>query len=359
MLEKQYYYLDDAAKLLTEKTGHPFTQEDLIDQAIQEKLFLHISASNWQVKYMNNAPFRFNGYCAYAGLNLKSAIQSIKKGENVHLDSLPVTRTEFARYHIPVEDNENFAILIPATETSCPLAITDLVVHNDALQDFVRCYTPPKMTKSITKSLPVEDTASANIFRQNLTDTWELKFNDQVCPPMPHRVGFFYIQQLLKNQNKTIKNIELVSIYRGNNTPTTLENVDTMISAGLTISESSNAGQSIDKAAIEQYKEHLEELQDLIAEAAESGDIDAQEKYEEQFDIIIKELKRNTDHRGRSKIEKSSNKKINQAIARNIKNAISTIQPQNLELFEHLTTSIKTGETCRYEPPTSIAWILY
>ena len=35
MLEKPYYYLDEAAQILSEKTGHKYTEDDVIHQAIE------------------------------------------------------------------------------------------------------------------------------------------------------------------------------------------------------------------------------------------------------------------------------------------------------------------------------------
>ena len=116
---------------------------------------------------------------------------------------------------------------------------------------------------------------------------------------------------------------------------------------------------SIDEIAIRQYKEQLEKYIVLINKASVEGDIETGEKYKEEYELLFTELKSGIDSRGKPKVDKSSNRKIAQAVSRSMKNAINDIPTQYPELANHLATTIKMGALSKYEPNISIDWILY
>jgi len=357
MLEKQYYYLDDAAKFITDKTGHSISPDDLVDQAIEKKLYLHVSASNWMIKYPYKQAFLFNGYSGIEYSCLKSAIQTFKKGEEFFLTNINVTSDELAK--ICIVDNSGYINLLPETATSCHMAITDLVVKHEYLLEFIELYCQPELTEKveqecITKQLPTD--IISNVFRQNKTGTWIIEFDGQVFPALPHRIGFSFIQHLLKNPGKSISAKELSSLSSKNIEITEIETINALLSGGLSVIDSSDAGQCIDSVAIKAYKSRIDELKDLIEDAREFDDIESIENYEDEYDAILSELRRSTNLKGMPKIDKSDNRRVSQTVSKSIKNAINEIIKQSPGLAKYLTNYISTGNKCEYKPPAHADW---
>jgi hypothetical protein len=357
MLEKQYYYLDHAAKFLTERTEYPITQDDLIDQALQGKLLLSISVSNWLIKeHYKEEPFLFDGYGELEKSMLKSAIQTFRRGEKYFAGAILVKTAELAQYHV-FNEGCDYTVLYEANSTSCPLALTDIVVRSDRLLDFFELHCMPKPTKSIKEKN--ERSSSANLFRRNKTGTWDFKFNHLTYPPMPHRKGFAHIQHLLQNPNKAIKSVELISLVSVSNVCHEQDDVGDLLDNGLRIVESSNLGQVIDNHAARQYEERMVALKDLIKDATEDGDTEAKEVYKEELDFLFSEFKKHIDSKGRPKKIKTDARKISQAIAKNVRNAIKDMSLQCPELANHLDIAIKTGAVCEYRPSIAIEWGFY
>jgi len=357
MLEKQYYYLDDAAKFITDKAGHSISPDDLVDQAIEKKLYLHVSASNWMIKYPYKQAFLFNGYSGIEYSCLKSAIQTFKKGEEFFLTNINVTSDELAK--ICIVDNSGYIHLLPETATSCPLAITDLVVKHEYLLEFIALYCQSELKEKveqecITKQLNPD--IISNIFRQNKPGTWNIEFNGQVFPPLPHRIGFTYIQHLLKNPHKSISAKELSSLSSKILEISETETINALLSEGLSIIDSSDAGQCIDSFAMNAYKSRIADLSDLIVEARESYDIELEENYREEYDFIAKIIKQSTNLKGMLIIDKSDNRRISQTVSKSIKNAINEIIKQSPGLAKYLTNYISTGNKCEYKPPVHADW---
>lgn len=357
MLKKQYYYLDDAAKFITDKTGHSISPDDLVDQAIEKKLYLHVSASNWMIKYPYKQAFLFNGYCGIEPSCLKTAIQTFKKCEEFFLTNINVTSDELAK--ICIVDNSGYIHLLPETATSCHMAITDIVVKREYLLEFIELYCQSELKEKdeqecITEQLPTD--IISNVFRQNRTGTWIIEFDGQVFPALPHRIGFSFIQHLLKNPGKSISAKELSSLSSKNIEITETETINALLSEGLSIIDSSNAGQCIDSLAMKAYKSRIDELKDLIEDAREFDNIDSIENYEYEYDAILSELRRSTNLNGIPKIDKSDNRRVSQTVSKSIKNAINEIIKQSPGLAKYLTNYISTGNKCEYKPPAHADW---
>lgn len=357
MLEKQYYYLDDAAKFISDRTGHSVSTNDLVDQALERRLYLNISASNWMIKYPYKQAFLFNGYCGIEPSCLKTAIQTFKKDEEFFLTYIAVTSAELAK--ICIVDNSGYIHLLPETATSCHMAITDLVVKREYLLEFIELYCQSELKEKVEQECIIEQLPPdliSNVFRQNKTGTWIIEFDGQVFPALPHRIGFSFIQHLLKNPGKSISAKELSSLSSKNIEITEIETINAFLSVGLSIIDSSNAGQCIDSVAMKAYKSRIDELKDLIEDAREFDDIESIENYEDEYDAILSELRRSTNLKGMPKIDKSDNRRISQTVSASIKNAICEIVLQSPDLAKHLKEAIKKGNECEYNPLFPTHW---
>jgi hypothetical protein len=361
MFEKQFYYLDDAATFINGQTGHSISPDDLVGQALEGNLYLHISASNWMVKYPYKQAFLFNGYSGIEYSCLKSAIQTFKKDEEFFLKNITVTSDELAKCCI--FDNSGYIHLLPETPISCPMAITDLVVKREYLLEFLQRYCQPESTDiveqdCIIENIPSEEQSIAYQFRRNKTGTWDFKFNHQAYPSMPESKGFLLIQHLLQNPNKPISVQELNSIANESTLSTPIDE-GTLLENDIFIKGSFDGDLCIDREAVQQYKQKILELDDLIEDADARNDIEAKEIFKEQREQISNEFMKNTDWRGKTKREGSGSRKISQSVAKNIKNAIGKISVQCPELGKYLEDYIRTGLSCKYEPIQILAWIYY
>jgi len=352
MLQKPYYYLDEAAKTLSEKIGLKITQDDLINKAIETKLFLHISASQWLVTYEKRPPFRFDGYCGIEASDLKSALQTEKKRMPFYVSNIPIKTSELAKFGI--FSDLDFTFLSPAEECSCRLDFTDLVVSHDAILDFIEFHCPEIKDKNLNTSSPsVEPPQPDNIFRRNPTGTWEFRFNGESYLPSTGRKGFSFIQQLLKNPNKNISSITLSSLFSEPSNNDISET--TYLNEQLSITDNSDAGEVIDKKALIQYQARRIELEELIQETIEMDNLIEAEKLEHELDVLTAEIKKGTDNKKRTKKDLSSTRRISDGVTKNIKNTLKKMDNESPELAKHLRKNIKTGTECIYTN-TSISW---
>jgi ribosomal protein S15P/S13E len=356
MLDKDYYYLDEAAQILTEKTGFKITQDDLIHKAIEYKLFLHISASQWLVTFENKPPFRFDGYCGIEASDLKAALQAYKRRTPFYASNIPVKTSELAKFGIL--SDLDYSFLLPAVECSCPLDFADLVVSQDALLDFIDFQYPEIKDKNLNTVQPVatNETDIPNLFRRNQTGTWEFRFQNTDYPAIPSRRGFLFLQQLLQNPNKHISTTQLNAIFSGNHSDPVQSHDEAYLNENLSISTDSDAGEFFDEKAKNEYQARIKILQELIDDAIELNDIEKAEGYKAELDTLTKEISKGMDHKKRIKKDKSNERKIADSVTRNIKNSLTVIEEKCPELGKYLKQTIKTGKQCIYTD-TSITWI--
>lgn len=196
----------------------------------------------------------------------------------------------------------------------------------------------------------------SNIFRQKKTGTWEVRFNGKSCPSLQHRVGFQYIRMLLASPRKEFSANEID--YSG--VPDTSEAV---VPEVLTKVDSfSGADVPPDKTAIAEYKKRLPEIDEEIEEAIKNGDEERHKDLEYERDSLLEQVKEASTARIRSarglpedgSIQKKSQDKVNS----NIKNAIKYIDEHIPELGTHFEESIRRGAKNYYKPSDPTTWVV-
>jgi len=361
MQARNFYYLNDAVKLITEKTNQTYSTDDLIALGINGKLSLSISASNWHVEYLDKKiNFQFNDYCGIDSATLKAAIKSFHNGSSIFFaPAIPVRTIDLQKHSI--YNNFEFTVLFPASDESCPFSITDLVIKDVFLNDFIDEYIP--ITDKLIAAecsdtdMSAPTTKHTNIFKKNMTGTWDIKFDNLESITMPEYMGFNYIKQLLMNQKKEISAITLNSIYSAAKASESPPTYSEIISEGLGSSKTiQNYELSIDNKAVDQYKKEVIKLLGDIEEAQEYNDIETESSLRQKLDFIQTEIYKNTSNTGKPKNINAAEKKIKDAVSRSIRNAISKLHAKYPILADHLTAHISTGKECTYTPKTDILW---
>ena len=372
MLKKNYYYLDDAAKFISSETGFSISADDLIDQAIQSKLFVHASASNWLVKQFYKEPFVFDGYCAFESSYLKSAVQTIKRGEKFYATYFSVTRLELMRHSVPYD--EEFAALMSATATSCPLTLMDIVVRRDMLLEFIEFHCPLKVINNIAindsaAQLPTPKLSSAleQSIRSELCNCfvlageyWQISFNQKTVM-IKDTKGMQYINYLICNKGKGVHVSEL---YYAIN-PKDNQQADNALSSmtgeqlnaeGLSLSNLGDGFELLDKKALATLKLQIEQLGDQMEDAKEFGEFEKLEKLDAERDQIIARLSSDMGLAGKSRLSTSPIENIRKNIERRISKDSRKLQNSFPEFASHLKTAINTGTVCQYTPFPDVFW---
>lgn len=367
MQAKEFYFLDDAAKLITEKTQQTYTDSDLISKALERKLFLHISTSNWQVKILNtNTVVKFTDHVPIDCDMVKKVSKDFREGiPQTYAPGSTVKTHILLKYGI--NSDSEYTLLQPVELDSCPFSTSDLAIRHDDLFDFINQLCPISNLdigsntdiNHITTSLP-EKNESKNIFRKNETGTWNIKFAELDHIDMPHYLGFNYIQHLLMNPDKQIRAVELNSILTHHKESKNQPQTGEVISEALVNSTIIGSyEQNIDKKALEQFRQRVIELQENIEEAHQLDDIEAAKKLEAEMDFISTEINKNTDQRGNVKSHNQDEKKIRDTVARNIKNARLKLHDEYPDLADHLEKNISTGKFCIYKSTEKMSWTFY
>lgn len=357
MRAKNFYFLDDAAKFITEKTQEVFSADDLISSAIEDKLSLSISASNWQVEfYDKRISFQFNDYCGIDSSTLKAAIHAFRNGElKFFAPTIPVKTSDLKKYSI--FNNNEFTSLVPKSTQSCPFTISDLAIKHEYLIDFISDIPVSIPTQ---EDEPTKASLNPNVFKKNKTGTWLLRLNNQEPINIKEYAGFFYIHQLLMNPNKTISAIDLHSLFSSSSPLNKELNVSELINEKLVLTTTVESSVlNIDKIALREYQEKITELKENIQNSLELGDIEAASRFESESDFILKVIQKETNFQGKPKKSKDPESKISDSITKNIKNAIKQLKAPSPELADYLTEYIYTGKNYIYSPNPKINWQLY
>lgn len=112
----------------------------------------------------------------------------------------------------------------------------------------------------------------------------------------------------------------------------------------------------IDDAARDAYRARLAELDRDQAEAEADHDLARAEKAALERDVLIEELRRNLDIKGRSRRLGDTSERARKAVTARVRDAIATIEQAHPDLGGHLRTAVRTGTYCSYQPPHATSW---
>lgn len=114
----------------------------------------------------------------------------------------------------------------------------------------------------------------------------------------------------------------------------------------------------MDQKAKEQYIQRIKDLQSDIDEAETMNQIEKSRSLREEYDLILDHLSQSMGLDGKTRKIGSTAEKARSAVTWRIRNTIKKIEKVHPELAKHLSTSIKTGTFCSYQPELDTDWIV-
>jgi hypothetical protein len=128
---------------------------------------------------------------------------------------------------------------------------------------------------------------------------------------------------------------------------------------GVTAGERSSRQDSLDPAAVEQYKQRLRDLEDDLEEADRHGDLARASSLAAERDALVAELTKAFGLSGRSRaVASDPDERLRKAISARVRASIDRIEGLDGALGRHLRASIRTGFWCAYEPERPVDWVI-
>jgi hypothetical protein len=197
-----------------------------------------------------------------------------------------------------------------------------------------------------------------NIFRRD-GQTWTLRFAGKSVR-LQHLNGLAYLAYLLRRRGKSIAVEELDAAIRGNLGPA-LDSYSALCvgeSDPIHPSRIGNADRLTDAKTIKAARVRERELTEELKKAHRSGITKNVTQMESDLALIRQYLRRTVGLRGVPRKENSVRERARTNIQRRIKLAIDRIAREHHELASHLTSSVRTGDFCIYDPALGgqISW---
>ena len=165
---------------------------------------------------------------------------------------------------------------------------------------------------------------------------------------MRHSKGLVYIATLLAHPGRDISAVDLASAADG---ATDVEERERRVTARA-------GGELLDARARAAYRRRIEELQEELEEATAWSDTERASRARKELDFLAHELAAATGLGGRDRTFISNAERARQRVKKAITASLRRIAVEHADLGRHLTSTVHTGYTCRYEPDpaTTITW---
>ena len=129
-----------------------------------------------------------------------------------------------------------------------------------------------------------------------------------------------------------------------------------LVEDGLKVSSLGDAGPSLDRQAIREYRNTLHELEEEREEALGFNDFARAEALEDKIEAIKKELISAVGLRGRTRKGADPNEKARKAISKAVGRALDHIKADDLNLWGHLQNALSLGTFPSYKPHPLVIW---
>ncbi len=191
----------------------------------------------------------------------------------------------------------------------------------------------------LRSALPV-DVYEGNVFILE-GDSYRITYEGKQVT-LPSSAGLFYIACLIQKHPNFISSVELQAL-RNDASP--------LVLAG-------TSGESIGQEGLSILNQHLEDLDEEIADAKNNHDVGWLEKLQEEREQVLDEVRKAKGLGGRLR-DRSDAEKARKAVLNAIAGAIKKISKAHPALGEHFERFIETGRDCRYSAePESIEWLV-
>jgi len=205
-----------------------------------------------------------------------------------------------------------------------------------------------------TSTIPIAIPGFVSIFKKD-GDGWHISFEGNTFH-LTHSIGLAYIHALLKNPEKELKALDLSLKVRSN----TANSDGSMFLRKKEVVGDVDQSFPDDDTATDVMDEHMR--QDLVREIArldkeidkldKIADIEIIRNLKEEREKIQSYLKKNTGLRGKIRKEPSASEKARSATTLAIGRALNKIKEHNMQLYEYLKSTIRTGYISTYTPPS-------
>ena len=156
--------------------------------------------------------------------------------------------------------------------------------------------------------------------------------------------GFHYIAYLLANPGRNVLARELAALG------TAPGKGRASIDPNATAATLGDAGAILDTKAREQYRQRIADLREELAEADRLNDTGRATRLRIELESLSDQLAAAVGLGGRVRKAASHSERARVMVTKAIKAAIAKIRASDAALGRHLATSIKTGNTCVYDP---------
>ncbi len=192
------------------------------------------------------------------------------------------------------------------------------------------------------------------IFRRD-GDAWTFAFDSESFQ-LKHMKGFEYIQHLLRHPEAEFHALMLSAEIGG-------VEVDAVaaaqaVAAGLRVGAGGDAGELLDRQAIDEYRQRAQELAAEVTEADDNNDPERAASARQELDALEEQLLQAQGLGGRRRRTGSAAEKARTNITNLISRARKKIAGHNDSLGRFLEGSIKTGTVFSYHPLKQIDWNL-
>ncbi|MDP6493864.1 MAG: hypothetical protein QGI09_00250 [Dehalococcoidia bacterium] len=197
----------------------------------------------------------------------------------------------------------------------------------------------------------------ANLFLKQ-GDYWTLKFGSNQPVRLKDSVGLVYIHYLIQHPGQELLPMRVVQQTRGDaavgRTATAAETKD----ADLSLDDFSGTGPSLDDQALQEYRKHIEDLEEDIEEAERDNNPEAATNAREEKQLVESERPVGSPQEKARRPVGSPQEKARKSVSEAIHRALKNIRTLDSHLGNHLTNSINTGVRVSYSPEPAVAWHL-
>jgi len=203
--------------------------------------------------------------------------------------------------------------------------------------------------------------ASANVFRKD-SEEWQLAYNNEPPVLLKHLVGLDYIQRLIEAyvsnglKPKAISCLDLRIPKRPPSTGSCAAREAFSLSDGSHEPTGGETDGLSDRRALADYDRRVREIEEELTEARRNNNQVRKEQLQAELAMILEQIdeSKKSPHSRRNKDIELARGAVLQAIKR----AIDRVRGKCPALGEHLDKSVRTGNSCHYDPRPPIEWDL-
>lgn len=184
-------------------------------------------------------------------------------------------------------------------------------------------------------------------------DYWSIAYDGRVSRIKDSK-GLRYLAQLLKNPQRELHVLDLVTAIEGTPRSARLAREDGLAAGG------DDAGVVLDAKAKAEYKGRLEELNDELEEARAYNDLERAAKAQAEMDALVEQLAAGVGLGGRDRRAASQAERARVNVTKAVKAGIASIGHHHPTLGQHLAITVRTGTFCSYQldPSRPVTWRL-